>query len=61
MKHRHRGKRIGRDLHEVSDPNQQRRLYHRKLGEWAQKDAATVKQWVTANNVPADVVTRFSR
>jgi hypothetical protein len=45
----------------VADPNQQRRLYHRMLGEWAQKDAAAVKQWVTANNVPADVAKRFSR
>ncbi len=45
----------------VSDPNQQRRLYGRMLGEWAQKDAAAVKQWVAANNVPADVAKRFSR
>lgn len=45
----------------VSDPEQQRRLYHRMLGEWAQKDAPAVKQWVTANNVPEEVRRRFSR
>ena len=45
----------------VSDPDQQRRLYHRMLGEWAQHDAAAVKQWVASNNVPPDVLRRFSR
>lgn len=45
----------------VSDPNQQRRLYHRMLGGWAQRDAAAVRQWVTTNNVPDDVRQRFSR
>ncbi len=45
----------------VSDPNQQRRLYSRMLGEWAKKDAAAVKQWVASNDVPADVLKRFSR
>lgn len=45
----------------VSNPDQQRRLYHRMLGEWAQKDAAAVKQWVTSNNVPPDIARRFSR
>jgi hypothetical protein len=45
----------------VSDPNQQRRLYHRMLGQWASKDAAAVKQWVTSNQVPEDVVRRFAR
>ena len=45
----------------VTDPEQQRRLYHRMLGEWAQRDATAVKQWVTANNVPQDVLRRFSR
>ena len=44
----------------VSDPNQQRRLYHRMLGQWANKDAAAVKQWVSTNQVPEDVVRRFS-
>lgn len=44
----------------VSDPDQQRRLYHRMLGEWAQADAAAVKQWVDSNNVPDDVRRRFS-
>ena len=45
----------------VSDPDQQRRLYHQMLGEWAQHDATAVKQWVASNNVPADVLRRFSR
>jgi hypothetical protein len=45
----------------VADPDQQRRLYHRMLGEWARKDAAAVKQWVASNNVPDDVVRRFAR
>lgn len=45
----------------VSNPDQQRRLFHRMLGEWAQRDASAVKQWVTANTVPADVLRRFSR
>ncbi|MEO8615280.1 MAG: hypothetical protein ABI600_09080 [Luteolibacter sp.] len=45
----------------VSDPDQQRRLYHRMLGEWAQHDAGAVKQWVTSNNVPPDILKRFSR
>ncbi|MEX1114908.1 MAG: hypothetical protein WEB53_06640 [Akkermansiaceae bacterium] len=45
----------------MADPAQQRRLYHRMLGEWAQRDATAVKQWVSTNNVPADVLQRFSR
>lgn len=45
----------------VSNPDQQRRLYHRMLGEWAQKDATAVRQWVASNRVPEDVVRRFSR
>ncbi|MES2659387.1 MAG: hypothetical protein V4689_12275 [Verrucomicrobiota bacterium] len=45
----------------VANPDQQRRLYHRMLGEWAQQDAAAVKQWVSSNNVPDDVRRRFSR
>lgn len=45
----------------VSDPDQQRRLYHRMLGEWAQKDPAAVKQWVATNNVPDSVRQRFAR
>lgn len=45
----------------VSNPDQQRKLYYRMLGEWAQKDAASVKQWVAANNVPDDVRKRFLR
>lgn len=45
----------------VANPDQQRRLYYRMLGEWSQKDAAAVKQWVAANNVPEDVRRRFLR
>jgi hypothetical protein len=45
----------------VANPEQQRRLYHRMLGEWAQKDAPAVKQWVKSNNVPPDIAKRFSR
>jgi hypothetical protein len=45
----------------VSNPDQQRRLFHRMLGEWAQRDASAVKQWVSNNEVPADVLRRFSR
>lgn len=45
----------------VADQDRQRRLYHRMLGEWAQRDAAAVKQWVASNEVPADVLRRFSR
>ncbi|MES2439749.1 MAG: hypothetical protein V4584_11805 [Verrucomicrobiota bacterium] len=45
----------------VANPDQQRRLYYRMLGEWSQKDAAAVKQWVAANNVPDDVRRRFLR
>lgn len=45
----------------VSDPAQQRRLYHRMLGEWARRDAAAVKQWIASNQVPEDVRRRFNR
>ncbi|GAA5116846.1 hypothetical protein GCM10023212_04280 [Luteolibacter yonseiensis] len=45
----------------VANPDQQRRLYYRMLGEWSQRDAAAVKQWVAANNVPEDVRRRFLR
>ncbi len=45
----------------VADPDQQRRLYHRMLGEWAQKDLPAVKQWVAANKVPDSVQQRFLR
>ena len=45
----------------VANPDQQRRLYYRMLGEWSQKDAAAVKQWVAANNVPDDIRRRFLR
>jgi hypothetical protein len=45
----------------VANPDQQRRLYHRMLGEWAQRDAAAVKQWIAENNVPEDVRRRFNR
>ncbi len=45
----------------VSDPDQQRRLFRRMLGEWAQKDADAVKQWVASNTVPEDIRRRFLR
>lgn len=45
----------------VSNPEQQHRLFQRMLGEWAQKDAAAVKQWVAANTVPDDIRRRFLR
>ena len=45
----------------VSDPAQQTRLYHRMLGEWARRDAAAVKNWVAANEVPDTVSKRFNR
>jgi len=45
----------------VSDPQQQHRLFQRMLGEWAQKDAAAVKQWVASNTVPDDIRRRFLR
>ncbi len=46
----------------VSDPDQQRRLYYRMLGEWAQHDVNAMKKWVASNpnNVPPDVLKRFS-
>jgi hypothetical protein len=45
----------------ISDPEQQTRLYHRMLGEWAKRDAAAVKNWVASNNVPDTVTRRFNR
>jgi len=45
----------------VADPDQQRSLYHRMLGDWARRDPAAVKQWVATNNVPESVSRRFSR
>lgn len=45
----------------VSNADQQRRLYHRMLGEWSQRDAAAVRQWVQANNVPNEIRRRFLR
>lgn len=43
----------------ITNERQQRRLYHRMLGEWNQTDPAAVKQWVTANKVPESVTRRF--
>jgi hypothetical protein len=43
----------------VANLKQQRRLYHRMLGEWQKTDPAAVKQWVTNNSVPEDVSRRF--
>jgi len=45
----------------ISDPDQRRHLYYSMLGEWAKRDAAAVKTWVTSNSVPPDVLRRFSR
>ncbi len=45
----------------VSNPDQQRRLYHRMLGEWAQKDAPAVRKWVASNKVPPEILHHFSR
>lgn len=45
----------------VSNPDQQRRLFHRMLGEWAQRDVGAVRQWIAANPVPDDVRRRFLR
>ncbi len=45
----------------ISDPDRQRRTYHRMLGNWANRDAAAVRQWVATNDVPADIQRRFSR
>ena len=45
----------------VSDPEQRRHLYYSMLGEWAKRDAAAVKTWVTSNSVPPDVLRRFTR
>ncbi len=45
----------------VSDANQQTRLFHRMLGQWARRDAAAVKQWVSSNKVPDSVFQRFTQ
>lgn len=45
----------------VSNPEQQARLYHQMLGEWAKRDAAAVKSWVAGNQVPESVMRRFGR
>ncbi|MEI7909776.1 MAG: hypothetical protein WCK77_09095 [Verrucomicrobiota bacterium] len=47
-------------IQSVTDPDQRRRLYYSMLGEWAKRDAAAVKTWVSSNAVPADVLRRFS-
>lgn len=45
----------------VTDTDQQARLYHRMLGNWARKDAGAVRNWVAENNVPDTIRQRFSR
>jgi hypothetical protein len=45
----------------ISDPDQQTRLYHRMLGEWARRDAEAVKTWVANNTVPPSVLRRFTQ
>ncbi len=44
----------------VADVEQQTKLYHSMLGEWAKRDAAAVKTWVASNQVPASVARRFN-
>jgi hypothetical protein len=45
----------------VADQEQQTRLYHQMLGEWAKRDATAVKNWVASNQVPESVARRFKR
>ena len=45
----------------VANEEQRTRLYHRMLGEWAKRDAAAVKNWLTNNQVPESVARRFNR
>jgi hypothetical protein len=45
----------------IADPEQQTRLYHRMLGEWARRDAGAVKTWVSSNQVPSSVLRRFTQ
>jgi hypothetical protein len=45
----------------VADQEQQTRLYHQMLGEWAKRDATAVKDWVASNQVPESVARRFKR
>ncbi len=45
----------------ISDTNQQTRLYHRMLGNWARNDQDAVRNWVAQNDVPDSVRKRFSR
>ena len=45
----------------VANQEQQTRLYHQMLGEWAKRDAAAVRNWVANNQVPESVARRFNR
>jgi hypothetical protein len=45
----------------VSNQRQQTRLFHRMLGDWARRDPAAVKQWVSSNKVPDSVFRRFTQ
>jgi hypothetical protein len=45
----------------ISNLEQQTKVYHRMLGEWAKRDAAAVKSWVASNQVPESVARRFNR
>ena len=45
----------------VANQEQQTRLYHQMLGEWAKRDAAAVRNWVANNQVPESVTRRFIR
>jgi hypothetical protein len=45
----------------ISDPARQREVYQRMLSGWAQRDRAAMREWVAANDVPADIRRRFLR
>ena len=45
----------------IANPEQQRHVLNRMLSEWAGKDPAAVREWVGSNNVPPEVVRRFSK
>ena len=45
----------------MSDPDQQRRLYHRMLSDWGRRDSNAMKQWVASNDVPPEIARRFSK
>lgn len=46
-------------IKQVSDENQQRRLYYRMLNGWANRDPAASQAWVASNQLPQDISARF--